>query len=523
MAGLGYHVRSNAKGAVIIEGVDGKEVDYAEFVSLATYFSVWKRDFPHLKISRPVEDICPYCFAFTNRHRYLSNRAFGRLDTGNDVGDDNEEDNDDEGNMMEMEYEDCMEKLIEEFPSLTMDDVPVVDIDMELPEAAGTPAEEERELLLLEVGLHVRMYRAQRALYQEKVDLAIADAKAGVEFHHRQYTFVVDYGQNMELPVYNKEQPGVTYYFSPLSIYNLGMVNHAHEYANGEVKEHMYAHVYHEGVGKKGANNVASLIVKTLRQLNLLRDDSAGGELNIIFDNCSGQNKNNTVLKLAVWIKAMGYFKSVNFIFLVVGHTKNAADRLFNSLKHEYRKDNIFTMEKLLETLNVSDSVTVVPTAPDDFWDYDGLLNDMYKDISGKVKINHIFSCNSDNPLSMALDLRKSNLPEHTVDVHNVSKVRARRFNGPAEVRAHSEKHLKGVRCMGLNPYKVVEMWKNYRPNVPDEFHNDALYAEPTADEWSKVKVERGDRSEFRAAQKAKKYAAKEAVERLAFDMDAAG
>ena len=65
-------------------------------------------------------------------------------------------------------------------------------------------------------------------------------------------------------------------------------------------------------------------------------------------------------------------------------------------------------MEKLLETLNVSDSVTVVPTAPDDFWDYDGLLNDMYKDISGKVKINHIFSCNSDNPLSMALDLRKS-------------------------------------------------------------------------------------------------------------------
>ena len=92
--------------------------------------------------------------------------------------------------------------------------------------------------------------------------MAIADAKAGVEFVNRQYTFVVDYGQNMELPVYNKEQPGVTYYFSPLSIYNLGMVNHAHENANGEVKEHMYVHVYHEGIGKKSANNVASLIVK---------------------------------------------------------------------------------------------------------------------------------------------------------------------------------------------------------------------------------------------------------------------
>ena len=59
-------------------------------------------------------------------------------------------------------------------------------------------------------------------------------------------------------------QGKLTYYYSPLSIYNLGVVDHAHDYGNGEVKERMYAHVYHEGVGKKGANNVASLIVKTL-------------------------------------------------------------------------------------------------------------------------------------------------------------------------------------------------------------------------------------------------------------------
>ena len=69
--------------------------------------------------------------------------------------------------------------------------------------------------------------------------------------------------------MYNSQQPGVTYYYSPLSIYNLGMVDHAHDYGNGEVKERMYAHVYHEGVGKKGANNVALLIVKTLRQAKI--------------------------------------------------------------------------------------------------------------------------------------------------------------------------------------------------------------------------------------------------------------
>jgi len=82
---------------------------------------------------------------------------------------------------------------------------------------------------------------------------------------------------------YIKEQPGITYYYSPLSIYNLGIVDHAHVYDDGWVTEHMHCHVYHEGVGKKGANNVASLIMKTLRGLNLLHGDLVGGEINICF------------------------------------------------------------------------------------------------------------------------------------------------------------------------------------------------------------------------------------------------
>ncbi len=56
---------------------------------------------------------------------------------------------------------------------------------------------------------------------------------------------------------YDKEQPGCTYYFSPLSIYNLGVVDHTHIYNDGWVSEHLYCHVYTDGIGKKGANNVA--------------------------------------------------------------------------------------------------------------------------------------------------------------------------------------------------------------------------------------------------------------------------
>jgi hypothetical protein len=130
-----------------------------------------------------------------------------------------------------------------------------------------------------------------------------------------------------------------------MTVNNLGMVDHAHKYPDGRVGEHMHIHVYTDAVGKKGANNVASLIMKTLSSLNLLKEHMIGRELNIIFDHCCGQNKNNTVLRLVAWLAQLGHFHEVNFIFLVVGHTKNAADCLFNSLKVRYRKKNLCTTQ----------------------------------------------------------------------------------------------------------------------------------------------------------------------------------
>ena len=97
-----------------------------------------------------------------------------------------------------------------------------MNVDLNSADAASNGADEERELMLLEAAEHIKMARAQRALYQAKVANAVADATEGKDHTVRRYTFVVDYDQNMELPVYNKEQPGITYYYSPLSVYNLG-------------------------------------------------------------------------------------------------------------------------------------------------------------------------------------------------------------------------------------------------------------------------------------------------------------
>ena len=80
---------------------------------------------------------------------------------------------------------------------------------------------------------------------------------------------------------------------------------------DGEIREYSHAHAYHEGIGKKGANNIVSLIMKTLIDQNIIRKGDISGEWVIFFDNCFGQNKNNTILKLVPYLVEMGYFKRV--------------------------------------------------------------------------------------------------------------------------------------------------------------------------------------------------------------------
>ena len=86
-------------------------------------------------------------------------------------------------------------------------------------------------------------------------------------------------------------------------------------------------------------------------------------------------------------------------------------------------------------------------------------------------------------------------------------------------VRQYSYANLMVMKCIGLNPYKMVEMWKNYRPNIPVEFQNNELYAKPDKKVLAMVKDEKSYRSEVRAKLKAEKAAGmKEIVERIAFD-----
>ncbi len=63
------------------------------------------------------------------------------------------------------------------------------------------------------------------------------------------YTFVVDYSQNIEMPCFGGNKPGDSYYFTPLSVSILAVVNCAHMHADEtDAKDHMYCHVYQDGI-----------------------------------------------------------------------------------------------------------------------------------------------------------------------------------------------------------------------------------------------------------------------------------
>ena len=125
-------------------------------------------------------------------------------------------------------------------------------------------------------------------------------------------------------------------------------------------------------------------------------------------------------------------------------------------------------MQALIEHLSASDSITIWPSEPDDFLNCNALFSDIYCDLSGKVKQNHIFSCSGDCLLPI-VSLRESNLDERQVSNHAVSK-KTRKFNNLGELMAYLSMLLLPINCLGLNPYKKVQMWKNYHPMVPIEF-----------------------------------------------------
>ena len=134
------------------------------------------------------------------------------------------------------------------------------------------------------------------------------------------------------------------------------------------------------GRWEEHADNVASLIIKTLHTANIIHEDERGKKLTIVIDDCTGQNKNNPVLKLVPFLVERGYFEEVVFHFLIVGHTKNACNRYSNQLKCIQRRTNSYTMNELCKNLGDCDDIIIYETEQLDFLYWGKYLGTFYKD-----------------------------------------------------------------------------------------------------------------------------------------------
>ena len=208
-------------------------------------------------------------------------------------------------------------------------------------------------------------------------------------------------GQNPGLPNFEGEQPGDTYYFSPLTVLLFGIVDNATE----DGIERMDAYVWRENDGERGANNICSCLLKYFKMRGWLKKNYF--ELSIVADNCGGQNKNRIVLRFLMWLVEVGYFPKIRLIFLVKGHTKNSCDRLFNLLKINYHRLNIYTYDQLVNVINKNEFITAHKMKSSDMFDFLSWQDVFYRTPDGEFKRTHIFEISGETHGSTPTLLKK--------------------------------------------------------------------------------------------------------------------
>ena len=302
---------------------------------------------------------------------------------------------------------------------------------------------------------------------------------------------VGDYAQTIDIPHFGGEQPGLTYYYSPVNVNVFGCVDYA--------TEHMEAFLYHEGEGKKGGNNVVSLIHQSLKNKGVFEDakEKGPGEyLTLVFDNCGGQNKNRMVLRYLLYLVKSRIYKTVEAVFLVCVRTQNICDRLFKQLKRDFHHKNVYTMGQLMNVCNISDTVTPVLCTSKDFFNWDKHLDRLYKRPgSGTVQLNHIFMATDTKPGCLITEAVKG------VDskLQNLTKLKKNATGGQKAARTRIIKNnkMKNEKRPGLRNIKQVDLYHKWGPLIPEEFR-DEICPKPSDKIIKSVKDERKAKREIR-------------------------
>ena len=433
----------DAQGRVAgVRGDEPTDVVPERYPSWRTFCRHWERYYPKVVVAKAREDICDDCWRYANSFRFKAR------DMKENAG----------------------------------------DTDGPMDDEAAKKEQENNERVIKEAGVHVAQAEIQRNYFNAKVE----EAKASrfKQRSDRTITLVLDYAQNMSVPQFGSEQPGQTYYLCPMNVYVFGIVDTADN-------DRLYANVYTEDLAGKGGNCVASMIMSHLeKQLapNNTEDTAPFKEINLVMDNCGGQNKNKHVLRLLNIMILRRLALRVNAIFLVKGHTKNPCDRMFNILKKKTRKENIYTPTMLFDALNAQEQVTAFPFT--DFYDWNEWENRYMRNSIPGVKSFHVFTVDAavDEGLSMQRALH------HGAAVDKISVITGKNKEDLSWLSTGPNR----LQPLGITDIKHVELYDKWRPLVPEIHWKDFSYFKeaPSAAKRLQVRDERASSKKARRGRK---------------------
>ena len=191
---------------------------------------------------------------------------------------------------------------------------------------------------------HRDEYRAMRKLYEQY----IARAKDCAERKDGSFVCIsFDFAQSAAIP-YAPQQPGPFFFFSPFKIYHFGICDEG-----SDIQYHM---CYGEDQFGKGANHVVSMVhyyISTIRW-RMAEDASVVMPKEMIFwaDNCSGQNKNRTMIQYLTWlVQQPNGPETILLNFQIKGHTRNTVDRHFGDVKKLYYRSNVWLPQEYIDVI----------------------------------------------------------------------------------------------------------------------------------------------------------------------------
>lgn len=162
------------------------------------------------------------------------------------------------------------------------------------------------------------------------------------------------------------------------------------------------------------------------------------GEKNITIhaDNCSSQNKNNTMIWYLAWRVMNGLHKRITYSFMVPGHTKFSPDGFFGLIKLKLRKSEVDDIDDLIEIVNNSTTAMYNLAQPVyenserkvDFYQWNAFLSKYFKILPGISKYYH-FLFESEHPGYIKYKRCHSDdfgsynclLKDHSLDINSIN------------------------------------------------------------------------------------------------------